>query len=200
MVNLEDYHTLFLVATLGLTLVVASPALALIVPLQDFSEDFSELWLLGSGHVTRNYPFIVSENGEYRVFVGVGNNMGSSEYYTVYVKFRNWSQSAPDVSESIPSSLSPLLEFRFFIEDGIAWESPVTFSFQNVTVENNVMSVNRILLNDIAFPIDASTSWSSENNGHFFQLFFELWRYDVASQSFQFHDRVVGITLKMMEQ
>ena len=90
--SLEDYRILFIVATLGLSLVAASPALSAVVPFSGGSERFSEFWLLGPWHMAEGYPFDVGVGEEYSVFVGVGNHMGCSEYYVVYVKFRNSTQ------------------------------------------------------------------------------------------------------------
>ena len=91
MVNLEDYRALFMMATLGLALVAVSPMLGVILPFGRGSERFSEFWLLGPDHMAEGYPFNVRAGEEYSVFVGVGNHMGSSEYYKVCVKFCNGS-------------------------------------------------------------------------------------------------------------
>ena len=93
--------------------------------------------------------------------------------------------------------MPPLYEFRFFVADGEAWEVPVTFAFQDVSFKDDSVFVGDISINGVAFPVDASTFWSSEDVGFSFQLFFELWRYDRTSQSFRFHDRFTGIWLNM---
>lgn len=87
--NLEEYRTLFAVATLGLISIAAFPTLSLVVPFPRSAERFSELWVLGSNHMAEDYPFNVRVGEEDRVFVGVGNHMGYSSYYKVYVKFRS---------------------------------------------------------------------------------------------------------------
>ncbi len=195
--NLEEYRTLFIVVTLGLALVASYPAIIVIVPSQSGSEHFSEIWLLGSGHMFEDYPFNVTAGEAYSVFVGVGNHMGCSEYYVVYVKFRNMTQPLPDVKGSMPSSLPPLREFRFFVADGEAWESPVTFAIQEVSFQDDSVFVGDVSINGVAFPVDASAVSDSEDTGFNFQLFFELWCYDETSQSFQFHDRFVGLLLNV---
>jgi len=196
-VNLEEYRVLFLVVTLGLALVAASPVLGVVVPFGGGSERFSEFWLLDAWNRTEYYPFVVGVGEVYRVFVGVGNHMGGSEYYMVNVKFRNGTGSLPDIDGSVSSSLVPLYEFRFFVGDGMVWESPVTFGFEDVVVEGDVLSVGDVIVNGVSFPVDVSAVWDSESGGFFFQLFFELWRYDVVSRAFRFHDRFVGIWLSM---
>ena len=195
--NLEQYRTLFIVVTLGLALLAASPVLGVVVSFEGGSEKFSEFWLLGPNHVANDYPFAVGADETYRIFVGVGNHMGSSEYYKVFVKFRNSTQSLPDVNGSEPSSLPPLYESMFFVADEEVWESPMTFGFKDVSVEGDVLSVGDVIVNGVTFPVDASAIWDSERGGFYFQLFFELWRYDVGCQAFRFHDRFVGLLLNL---
>ena len=209
--NLEEYRTMFLVVTLGLALVAAYPALAMVVPFTGGSEEFSEFWLLGPGHTAEDYPFNVGAGEMQSIFVCLGNHMGSSEYYMVYVKFGDSTQL--DFDSSKPGSLPPLYEFRVFVGDEDVWESPVTFGFQNVfigdtvlivdnvtmnvPIEDAVLSVDDVIINGMVFPVDASTSWDSENSGFYFRLSFELWRYDTMLKSFRFHNRVVGLQLNM---
>ena len=195
--DIKEYRTLFVVVTLVLALVAASPALSVVVPFQVASERFSEIWLLGPGHMAEDYPFDVGLNETYNVFVGVGNHMGCHEYYVVYVKFRNQSQPLPDSDGSMPSSLPPLHEFRFFVADGEAWEFPVAFGFCDGLVDGDVVFVGGVMINGVVFGVDAFARWDSEFSGFCFQLFFELWRYDLESQSFRFHNRFVGIWLNM---
>jgi len=196
-VNLEDYRTLFIVATLGLTLIVAAPALSVVVPIRSGSEQFSEFWLLGPTHMAEGYPFNVGVGGEYSVFVGVGNHMGSSEYYVVYVKFRNQTQPLPNATASTPSPLPPLYEFQFFVADGETWESPLTFAFQNVSLQGDSMFLGGVTINGVAFSVDSFSMWDSENSGFYYQLFFELWLYNMTSRSFRYHNRFVGIWLNV---
>jgi len=212
-VNLEDYRTLFMVVTLGLALIAASPAIALVVSFGGGSEQFSEFWLLDSNHAAEDYPFNVSAGEMYSVFVGVGNHMSSPEYYKVYVKFGNSTQL--DFNSSKASSLSPLYEFQGFVGDGDFWESPVTFGVQNVSlvdkvlsvdnvttdalIEDAVLSVDEVIINGMIFPVDAHTNWDAEKGGFYFRLSFELWRYDTVLKSFMFHNRIVGLRLNMTD-
>ena len=123
--------------------------------------------------------------------------MGGSEYYRVYVKFGGGAESLPDIDGSLPSVLSPLYEYRFFVGDGEVWESPVTFGFEDVVVDGDVFVVGDVTVNGVSFPVDASAVWDSEDSGYFFVIFFELWRYDVEYDRFRFDDRFVGLWLNM---
>jgi len=196
-VNLEEYRTIFVVTSLTLTLVAAAPTLSIVVPFPRSGERFSELWVLGPNRMAENYPFNVRVDEEYQVFVGVGNHMGSSAYYLVYVKFRNQTQPFPDAQNSMPSPLPAIYEFRGFVADGVTWETPIVFSILGVSRLEDSCLVRRMMINDVVFSVDSSSTWDSENNGFYYQLFFELWLYDVTSQSFQFHNRFVGIWLNV---
>lgn len=197
MMNLENYRTLFIVATLVVVLVVASPAFSAIVILEDGSEQFSELWLLDHNHMGEDYPFDIEVGKNYSAFLGVRNHMGSSEYYMVRVKLSNNSELLPDTNAGVPSSLSSVFEYRFFVSDGGVWESTVSFRFEDVNLVGDVLSVANIMIDGTSFPVDASAVWDSENQGYFLVLFFELWQYNVESNSFGYDDRVVWLQLNM---
>jgi uncharacterized membrane protein len=86
--NFEDFKLFYAISCLGLGLIILSPTLALVIRLPS-GESFSELWILGSGHLAEDYPFNVLEGQAYKVYLGIGNHMGDLEYYSVYVKLRN---------------------------------------------------------------------------------------------------------------
>jgi len=193
----QDYRTLFLGISLGFVLLAASPALSIVISFPSGEERFSELWLLGPNHMAEDYPFNVQVGEQYNVYLGLGNHMGGSMYYAVYVKFRNQTQPLPNAIMSLPSSLPSLYEFRAFVPDGGAWEKLVTFSVLEASLYENLSFVNRLVINDRGVRVSSSAIWDSENKGFYYQLFFELWLYDVTSQSFRFHNRLVGIWLNM---
>jgi len=195
--NLEEYRTVFTTGSLVLMLIAAAPALSLIIAFPGGSERFSELWLLGPNHLAEDYPFNVGVNETYSVFVGVGNHMGVSSYYLVYVKFRNQTQQLPNSTTSEPSPLPPLYEFRFVLSDGEVWEAPLTFAIENVLLQQNFSIVQNISINDISFQVNYTSTWDSDRNGFYYQMFFELWLYNMTSSSFQYHNRFVGIWLNM---
>jgi hypothetical protein len=196
MLKLEDYKVVF--ASVGLigVLLFASPTLGLVLRLPG-GEKFSELWVLGPGHMAEDYPFNVKANDNYSVYVGVGNHMGSSAYYVVYVKFRSQTESLPNATAGTPSPLPPLFEFRVFVEDGKGWEAPLSFSFSNVSFSENRCFVGSLMISDATFNVDKLASWDVENNGYYYQLFIELWIYNVESRAFEFHNRFVGLWLNI---
>lgn len=196
MLKIEDCKSAFVVAGLVGILLLASPTLGTFLRLPE-GERFSELWILGSGHMAEDYPFNVKAGEKYSLYLGVGNHMGSSMYYVVYVKFRNQTEALPDAGGGEPSSLPPLYEFRFFIEDGENWEAPLSFSFYNVSFFGDRCFVGSLMLNGVSLNVNKLAFWDANYTGYYYQLFFELWIYDVEAKAFQFHNRFVGVWLNM---
>ena len=189
LLKLDEFRILFLVAGLVLTLIAASPALSLI-PLPRSGERFSELWLLGPERKAEDYPFNVRNMTQYRIYVGVGNQLSELAYYAVYVKFRNRTQRLPNFTASEPSPLNSTYEFRFFLSDGKVWEVPLTFA-----VEGNSSLVQSVSINGMVFPVNCTSTWDSDRNGFYYQMFFELWLYD--DKEFRYHNRFVGLWLNV---
>jgi len=190
-VNLEDYRVVFAVSGLILILVASAPTLSLVLPFSG-GECFSELWILGPNHMAEDYPFNVVNDTVYNVFLGIGNHMGSSSYYMVYVKFRNQSEPLPNATAGTHSPLNATAEYRIFLQGGESWEAPLTFSFLG-----NQSLIQSLIVNNVEFAVNKTALWDGENNGYYYQLFLELWIYDAESDAFQYHNRFVGIWLNM---
>lgn len=196
MMKLEDYKIVFAAVGLIGVLILASPTLGLVLHLPG-GEKFSALWVLGPRHMAEDYPFNVTAGVNYLVYVGVGNHMGSSTYYVVYVKFRNETEPLPNMTTGAPSVLAPLYEYRVFLEDNSSSEFPLTFSFSNVSFSGNQSTVGSVTINGVQSSIDESVSWDAVNSGYYYELFMELWIYNVTAQVFQYHNRFVGRWLNM---
>jgi uncharacterized membrane protein len=131
--KLEGYKLVFVVVGLIGVLLIATPALA------DFirppgGEQFSELYLLGPNQMATNYPSNIVAGQNYSVYVGVGNQLGSSAYYVLYVKFGNATDQMPNDALGTPSSLPPLYEYRFSIQNSVNWESLLNFSVSSASI------------------------------------------------------------------
>ncbi|MGQ9566189.1 MAG: DUF1616 domain-containing protein, partial [Candidatus Bathyarchaeales archaeon] len=126
--NLQEYKAFFLTVVSVLALLAASPALSrlLVYPRTEF---FTELWILDANHKAENYPFNVSRNQNYRIYLGIGNRLGYAAYYLVEVKFRNQTQSAPTsfgpIENRVPSNLTSLFNITAFVADEQVWELPL---------------------------------------------------------------------------
>ena len=194
MLSLNDFRTLFVVSGLVGVLVLSSPAWSIFIPPRP-SERFSELYVLGPNRMAEDYPFNVKENETYTVYLGVGNHMGSSAYYVLYVKFRNQTEPLPNSTAEAPSPLPPLYEYRVAIPDGGVWEAPLTFSFPRVSRFEDKCLVEAITINGVTFNVDRMTVWDVNASGYYYQLFVELWIYDQGDGAFKFHNRFVGLWL-----
>jgi hypothetical protein len=195
--KLQDYRSLLLAACLIALLLAALPAVSVLVTFPKASERFSELWLLGPGHMAEDYAFNVAVGESEAVYLGIGSHMGSSTYYAIYIKFRNQTQPLPNATISAPSSLPSLYEIRAFVQDGQTWEMLITFSILEASQSETTSFVNRLVINDRAVWANSSTFWDLERDGFYYQLFFELWIYDTATKNLGFHNRFVTMWLNM---
>ena len=196
--RVEEYGVFFVVVVGILALVVASPALSrlLVYPRTEF---FTEFWILGPDRMAEDYPFNISSDEEYKVFLGVGNRLGYCCYYLVEVKFRNESMSAPDSFNRTPSSLRSLFNVSAFVADESVWEIPLTFSFGYGVNESSLkVRFDSLVLNDVELDLsDYMVAWNSTKNGFFGFLFFELWIYNEAIDGFMYHERFLRLMLNM---
>jgi len=194
--KLEGYKLVFVAVGLIGVLLIATPALTDVIRLPG-GEQFSELYLLGPGNMAANYPSNIVAGQNYSVYVGVGNQLGSSAYYVLYVKFGNETDPLPNAALGTPSSLPPLYEYRFFIQNGMNWESLLTFSVSNASISGNNSQINTLQLNGDAFNVDKPAMWDSNSTTFTYQLLFELWIYNSQSGSILFNDRFVDLQLNL---
>lgn len=201
--NLQGYKVLLLVVTAVSALLVASPALQrlLVYPQTEF---FTEMWLLGPEHKAENFPFNITSNSNYNIFLGIGNHLGSCAYYSIQVKFRNQTQPAADSLDRTPSSLPPLHSITALVADKGTWEVPIAFSFAYTYSEDPVnatlskVNVNNIMLNGATLDLEGfSATWDPERSGFFGNLFFELWIYSDTTGGFQYHQRYTSLWFNM---
>jgi hypothetical protein len=195
-VKLSDCKLVFVAVGLIGVLLFASPAIEMVLSFPS-GEQFSELYLLGPGHMAEDYPFNVVAGQNYSVYVGVGNHMGSLAYYVLYVKFGNRNEPLPNVTLGVPSSLQSLYECRAVLEDGKSWEAPLMFSFSEVSFSGNRCRIGALHINGVVFNVGKEGLWDLDNRGFYYQLFVELWMYSATSNTCEFNDRFVGLQLNM---
>jgi hypothetical protein len=195
-VNLKDYKLVFVALGLIGILVIASPIINAFLPASQ-GDQFSELYLLDSEHLTENYPFNIKAGQNYSVYVGVANHLGISAYYALNVKLRNQTDLRPNPGTGTPSFTQSLYEYRFSIRDGDYWEKPLTFSVLNASISTNQSVVRQLTINGVKFDVNKTSLGSSNSSGFFYQLVLELWLYDVGSELVQFNNRYVDIPLNL---
>jgi hypothetical protein len=199
--NLKEYKALFIITTCVVSLIVASPALGrlLVYPRTEF---FSELWLLGSNHLAEDYPYNITRNQNYSVYLGIGNQLGYYAYYVVEVKFRNATQSAPTslgpIENRTPSSLASLYNITAFVPDQSSWERQLTFSFHYVMTSSTTVEFGNLTLNNRVLNLAGeSSAWNATSRVFFGDLIFEMWIYNTSLSGFQFHGRSVDLKFNM---
>ena len=197
--SIHDYKVLILVVTVVLALIVASPGLQRVLVFTK-TEAFTELWLLGPGHVAGGFPYNITRGVSYNGFVGLSNHLGNCSYYSLQVKFRNFFQSGPDRFNHTPSSLSPLYSLNVFVADKETFELPVTFSFDySYNSRVNTVNFNSLTFNGEVLNLQGySTSWDSVKSVFFGNLIFELWIYNDSAGVFQYHERYVDLKFNML--
>lgn len=195
--NLIGYRNILIIVSLIFILISSAPALSLLIPLPIGRESFSEFWILGPGLMAEDYPFNVTAESNYLVYLGIRNHLASSAYYVVYVKFRNQSESLPNATSGTPSALPPLYEHAVFLQDGESWESALTFSFSGVSFDGNRSFVKSVVINDYAFEVDKEAHWDNDGMDFFYQLFMELWFYNVKDEDLGFHNRFLTLRLNV---
>jgi hypothetical protein len=198
-VNFGEGKLLYVFLCMVLGLIILSPTLAAVIPFPS-GERFSELWLLGPDRVLEGYPFNVSVGEMYKVYLGVGNQMGDLNYYRVYVKFRNESEPSPNSTAGLPSPLEPVFEYNLFLRDNATWEKELSFSFDGVSFEGNICRISKVLVSGNSVDVNKVVVWNETSSVFYCQMFFELWIYNATVSGFQFHNRWVGLWLNMSRQ
>ena len=194
--KLRDYRFVFVAVGLIGVLLISTPALASFIhPPGD--DRFSELYLLGPNQKATNYPYNIGVGQNYTVYVGVGDELGSSVYYTLYVKFGNKTDQMPDVALGRPSSLPPLYEYRFSLQNGANWMSLLTFSVSNASIVGNNSQISTLQINGDTFKVDKTATRASNGTTFTYQLLFELWIYNVQTESVEFNNRYVDLQLNL---
>ena len=194
--SLKDLKHLYIFSCIMLGLIILSPTLAMVLKLPG-GDKFSELWVLGPGLMVKDYPFIVSANKVYKICLGVANHMGDLEYYLVYLKFGNQTEALPNLLNGNPSGLEPSFEYNIFLSENQNRAMDINFSFPEISFEGNVCKIIDIMIDNREFSAKKSISWDEEYNGYFFQIFFELWRYNVTAENFQYDNRFVCLWLNI---
>lgn len=188
--NLQQYKFVFIAIGLIGVLLIASPVFADVISFPS-SEHFSELYILGPEQMATNIPFNIVAGQNYLIYLGVGNQLDSCTHYVTYIKLRNQTEPFPDKVTQSDSSLAPLYEYRIFIQKGVNWTSPMTFSVQNITFSNNQSILGRLIINDLEFDVNKLAQFDEINNGYFYQIFIELWISNPTIEKLEYQNRFV---------
>ena len=186
-------HYKLVLITIGLIgiLLFTTPALFMVLR-SSSGEKFSELYLLGPEHEMGNYPFTVVAGENYTFYVGVSNQLSSSAYYLLYIKFGDLTElpnATPGSTTGSPSSLPPLFESRLLLQNDDKSESLLTFSVSDVSLSSNQSIVKTLEINGVMFNVNKAVTWEREHSGFYYELIVELWIYNPQSDSIQYDNR-----------
>lgn len=179
--------TIFLVSAIALPFIQQD-----LIPKK--SPQTSELWILGQQYTTAHYPYNISSNQNYTVFLNAKNNLEKTVQYMIQVKFFNKTQyDAADSTRTLHSTTA-------VVDDRETWVLPVDFSI-DYAFDGDIsqMNLNHIILNNAQLDVsDFSIAWDSLNEGYFGFLYFELWLYDDTIGKFVNHGRSVTLQLNLL--
>jgi hypothetical protein len=196
--NLEGLKLVFIVVGLIGILLIASPVIAPAIHLPN-EQQFSDLYLLGPNNTTSSYPSSVKANVPYLVYLGVSNNMGSSCYYTCYVKVGSKDSHLPNATLETPSALPALYEYKTFISNEETWESSLKFQINEMTINNRTSHLSSITVNGVESSVNQTSAWNSTKAGYYYYLFVELWVFNSTLGNSQYHNRFVSLALNMTQ-
>jgi hypothetical protein len=196
--ELENVRIIFITIGLIGVLLFASPTIGLLIRIPA-GQKFSELYLLGPDHTFGSLPFNIVANVTYLTYLGVGNNMGSSCYYTCFVKMGNETQLLPNATLGTASPLSALYEYDLFVSDGGTWEAPFTFQVNDLAFANGVCQLSGLTINGVDYPVNIVSAWDSNQTGFYYNLFVELSLYNATSGLTQYNNRYVDLILNMTQ-
>ncbi len=196
--DLRKARILLIVGTSILALFVASPAIQRLIAAPQ-SEFYTELWLLDSNHTVENYPSNLVRNNNYTVFLGIRNHLSYCGYYVVEVKFRNATLPDPNAFIHNPNDVKSIYNITLIVPDKGDWEMPVTFSFDySFNPSLRQVNFNHLILDDVTLDLRAyASTWDSQYNGFYGNLFFELWLYNSTAGDFQYNNRYVSLPMNM---
>ena len=194
--KLKDYKIIFIAVALVGVLLIASYAIAGAIRAPP-GEQFSELYLLGPEQMAQNYPSNIAVGQNYSVYVDVGNHLGSTGNYVLYVKLANATDQLPNTTTGTPSPLQPLYEYRFTLQDSAVFQRLLSFTVTDATTTSTNAQINTLKINDQTINIDKSTLWNSNSSKFPYTMFFELWLFNEQTGLVQFNDRYVSLQLNL---
>jgi uncharacterized membrane protein len=194
--KLKSYKLVFVGVSLIGMLLLASPALSLVLPPLP-TQPFSEIYILGPDQKFADYPYNLTIGQAYPLYLGVGNHENSSAYYFAVVKIRNQTEALPNTNTSSPSPLLPLYEYQFAVAKSQSVEVPLSFSIVNGSINNQTSSISQIAINDKIIEVNEQATWNNETHGFPYELFVELYIYNSHLGSVQFYNRYVTLQLNL---
>lgn len=195
--GIEQYKTLLLVVTVILALFIASPAIQQ-VAMAPKTASLTEFSILGPFH-NATYPYNITSGKDYSLYFEVDNQLGATAYYQIELKFRNETQSAPDIFNRTSSTLPSLGSLSLFAANKETIELPINISFQYKTAPGNAaqLDMQSITVNGAQLNCQTTLALDPQKGAFLGNVFFELWLFNDSTSSFQYNQRYVSLWMNM---
>ncbi|XHH09311.1 MAG: DUF1616 domain-containing protein [Candidatus Bathyarchaeia archaeon] len=191
----QKYRALFFVVAAVLVLAVASPLIEQYASAPK-TEPLTELSVLGPYH-NATYPYNLTSGDIYPLYFTVSNQLGVPAQYKLEIKFRTQEQSGPDSFNHTQSSLPPLTDFTFKVENGKSVELQVNLAF-DYRVGSREANLNSIDVNETSIDMDnLPVPWDYEADAYLGNVFFELYLYNDSTGNYQYHQRYVSLWVNL---
>jgi uncharacterized membrane protein len=188
--KLENHRFFFIIMGIIGLLLIASPALLELIPIPA-GEQFSELYMLDSNHLTNNYPHNVTLGQDYSIYVGVGNRLHAPAYYVLHVKLLSDSDQLPNAQMGESSSAKIIYEYNFAVDNNQTWESVLNFSITQGSTTTSQALINNISINGNDISVNKSALWDSNSLNYPYKLLLELWVYNAQQDKIDYSNRYV---------
>jgi hypothetical protein len=188
--QINNYRKIFIVISLIGVLLIASPTLSVLLKTPS-NDPLSEIYFLGPKLTQDSIPSNIIDGHKYMIYIGAGNEMGSTAYYRINLKVGSENETLPNRNLKKPSSLPTLYEYKFFLENEKDWQAPLIFSvagFKNNSMYNGVFNIN-----GIEYGLDKSIKWEYQGNQLHTYLIAELWIFNETTGAFEYNNQYLSI-------
>jgi len=181
-------HNLRRLIPLFLTFLILFEAAAYTAITPRPQEKFFELYVLGPNKLASSYyphnSSFITIGEPVTWYLEVHNEMGSIQFIDLRIKLGNETISPPNDTTASPSPAPLVTEIKRFIPDNATWELPFIWQILNFTTSSRGYSHVQFMIGNTTYSLENAPGCSSHNSCKF-RLIFELWTWNIASDSFQ---------------
>ena len=157
----------------------------------------SEIWLLGPERTAEYYPYNITSNQDYTVYLGVNNRLNEDAEYSIRLKLCDNTQQLPDSATAEFSPLSSIEEFDFSLSDEETWETRLDFALNYDLIQQNLTRIENIEINGVTFSINQNLILDSDQDLFNVILVFELWNKNATASTFEYTNQYLQLILKL---
>ena len=156
----------------------------------------SEMWLLGPERTAEYYPYNITSNQDYTVYLGVKNRLNEDAEYSIRIKLCDNTQQLPHSATAEFSPLPSIEEFDFSLSDEETWETRFDFAI-NYDIDQNLTQIENIKINGVTFSINQNLILDSNQDSFNVILVFELWSKNGTVSTFEYTNQYLQLILKL---